>query len=239
MVKNTSASDKEREINELNSSLKWLIDKLEKYLIRIGNAHQTNNAYHTVFLSPIDKSDFTDKDLCTDSKLELGATTVLNFNYTSTIERYINKDTTNPMSINYIHGKLNDEDNPIIFGFGDELDNDYLNLELSRARGTFEYIKSFWYFKTSNYYNLIRFIESDLYQVYILGHSCGLSDRTMLNMIFEHENCRSIKIFYHGDKQRNNYTSLTQEISRHFKDKKLMRRRIVSFDKSTSMPQQG
>lgn len=26
-----------------------------------------------------------------------------------------------------------------------------------------------------------------------MGHSCGLSDRTMLKEIFEHDNCKSIK----------------------------------------------
>jgi hypothetical protein len=50
---------------------------------------------------------------------------------------------------------------------------------------------------TKNFYELTRFIESNNFQTYIYGHSCGISDRTMLNQIFEHENCKSIKIFYH------------------------------------------
>jgi len=111
-------------------------------------------------------------------------------------------------------------------------------MELDITKGFFEYIKSFWYFKTSNYQDLIRFIDAEEFQVYILGHSCGLSDRTMLNMIFEHEQCKSIKIFYHqhhnGD---NNYTTLTQEIARHFRNKAVMRKKILPFDKSSPMPQ--
>jgi hypothetical protein len=98
-------------------------------------------------------------------------------------------------------------------------------------------MKSFGYFKTSNYHDLIRFIEADNFQVFILGHSCGLSDRTMLNMIFEHNNCKSIKIFYYGDEKSNNYAELTQEISRHFSNKGEMRKKIVPFDKSSAMPQ--
>jgi hypothetical protein len=35
----------------------------------------------------------------------------------------------------------------------------------------------------------------DSFQVLIMGHSCGLSDRTLLNIVFEHNNCRSIKVF--------------------------------------------
>jgi hypothetical protein len=118
------------------------------------------------------------------------------------------------------------------------LDEDYLKMESEKWNGFFKYIKSFWYLKNSNYHNLIRFIEDDDFQVFILGHSCGLSDRTMLNMIFEHKNCKSIKIYYHEDKEGdNNFTNLTQEISRHFKNKGDMRKKIVPFDKSEPMPQ--
>ena len=36
-----------------------------------------------------------------------------------------------------------------------------------------------------------------MYQIFIFGHSCGISDRTLLIMLFEHDNCASIKVFYH------------------------------------------
>jgi len=92
--------------------------------------------------------------------------------------------------------------------------------------------------KIKNYYRLIRFIESDNYQVQIYGHSCGLSDRTMLNQIFEHKKCKSIKIFYHQKEDgTNDYTEKTYEISRHFKDKGMMRKKIVPLDYSQAMPQ--
>jgi hypothetical protein len=100
------------------------------------------------------------------------------------------------------------------------------------------FIKSFGYFENSNYRDLIRFIDSDIFEVFIWGHSCGLSDRTLLNMIFEHENCKLIKIFYHKKADgTDNYTQLTQEISRHFKDKGMMRKKILSKDKSMPLPQ--
>jgi len=92
-------------------------------------------------------------------------------------------------------------------------------------------------FKTVNYRELIRFIDSEDFQVFILGHSCGLSDRTMLNMIFQHPKCVSIKVFYYEKEGWNNFFDLTQEIARHFRDKELMRRKIVSQDISESMPQ--
>lgn len=57
----------------------------------------------------------------------------LNFNYTNTISViYHSKEWLKHIEeikdIN-IHGKLNNSENPIIFGFGDEIDNDYSRIE--------------------------------------------------------------------------------------------------------------
>jgi hypothetical protein len=136
---------------------------------------------------------------------------------------------------NHIHGELNCPENPIIFGFGDEHDDDYKGFENKNNNELFQHIKSFNYLKTSNYQDLIRFIYASEFQVCIMGHSCGLSDRTMLKEIFEHDNCKSILIYYHkwgNDINQNDYVEKTYEISRHFTDKGTMRKKVVSFDKS-------
>jgi hypothetical protein len=71
-----------------------------------------------------------------------------------------------------------------------------------------------------------------------MGHSCGLSDRTLLNTIFEHNNCRSIKVFYHKKENGlDNYTEIIQNISRHFNKKKLMREKIVNKTLCKPLPQ--
>jgi len=240
-----SIDAKEAQLKSLNQALKCLMTKLENYLSSLLPPAY-NVEYMDILTSPINEIDvhmsIIDK---VNSNFTFGTepnnTYILNFNYTSTINNYIdwfNRNSGQPIpTVNFIHGKLKDKDNPLIFGFGDEIDEDYLKMEREKAKGYFEHIKSFWYFRTSNYHDLIRFIDSGPYQTYILGHSCGLSDRTMLHMIFEHENCKSIKIFYHGDKGTNNYTSVTYEIARHFTDKAEMRNKIVSLDRSSSMPQ--
>ncbi|SMC53951.1 AbiH family protein [Pedobacter nyackensis] len=229
LILQDSNQSKQEDVRKLNLSIKYIISQLELYLssITIGSAAE----YQTIFTNKVNTSDIV--GLISDPFYERYDTLVLNFNYTETVEKYIDKE-----QIIYIHGELNNISNPVIFGFGDELDADYVRLELSKTKDIFNYIKSFWYFKTSNYHNLIRFIQSNKFQVCILGHSCGLSDRTMLNMIFEHENCISIKIYYYEFPEGgNNYTELTQEISRHFKNKQTMRMKIVPFDKSSPMPQ--
>jgi len=72
------------------------------------------------------------------------------------------------------------------------------------------------------------FVESGPYEIFIIGHSCGLSDRTLLKYLFEHQHCQSIKIFYY--KNLENYIYITQEISRHFTYKTEMRRKIDDFE---------
>jgi len=227
-------------LEQLNKSIAVIIHQLEEYLATI-HADDFSKQYCTVFDSLLQKRDIINTEILDNELPE--ESLILNFNYTPTVENYFNNMRANiftksNIEINYIHGKIGDSLNRPVFGFGDELDREYLQIELGKNNQFFEYIKSFSYFKTSNYHDLIRFIESNLYQVFILGHSCGLSDRTLLNMIFEHHNCKSIKIYYHEKADgTNNHKHLTQEISRHFKDKVSMRKKIVPFDKSFKMPQ--
>jgi hypothetical protein len=235
-LRNSSPNEKEKGIEKLNYSLSIIIHKLEEYLLTL-DVTASRADYEAIFNSGFDPNEFVGLTFSEEQNTNIGNIMILNFNYTSTINNYIKQNNNQSIVVNYIHGKLGDEENRPIFGFGDELDSDYASFELDRTKGIFAYIKSFWYFKTSNYHNLIRFIDSAPYQIYTLGHSCGLSDRTMLNMILEHKNCKSVKIFYHQNGNSNDYTKLTQEISRHFKDKQDMRRKIVPFDRSLPMPQ--
>ncbi|MEN9908525.1 MAG: hypothetical protein RLZZ540_1674 [Bacteroidota bacterium] len=125
------------------------------------------------------------------------------FNYTSTIKMYFQylKNIGVETEINFIHGEIMNPTNLVNFGFGDEMDDDYKMIENIDDNEYLRNFKSFQYLQNSNYKSLLDFVESDQkFQVYIMGHSCGLSDRTMLNTIFEHPNCISIKVFYHEKK---------------------------------------
>ncbi len=157
---------------------------------------------------------------------------LLSFNYTPTVHAYkfhLDSEKQYNYSINYIHGIVNDSTNSINFGFGDETDKDYKMIEGLNENEFLKNFKSFQYSQTINYNDLFSFIESEKYQIIILGHSCGLSDRVLLNAVFEHKNCRSIKLYYHEKHSgEDNYTDIIQNISRHFNDKKIMRRKIVS-----------
>lgn len=172
---------------------------------------------------------------------------ILNFNYTPVIDKYVSAAVNGTHLHQHIafgetwqiqiHGKLFDVDNPINFGFGDEMDEGYNLLERKADNEYLRNIKSFQYLQNSNYKDVLDFIKSEKFQVYIMGHSCGLSDRILLNTIFEHNNCRSIKVFYHERNGKDNYTDIVQNISRHFNKKKMMRDKIVNKSLCQPLPQ--
>lgn len=153
---------------------------------------------------------------------------LLNFNYTHTADLYCKKGYI--FTVNQIHGDLNNPKS-IIFGYGDELDDNYKSIVDKNENKFLGNIKSIKYLEADNYRKMLSFIESEPYQILIMGHSCGNSDRTLLNTLFEHKNCVSIKPYYYkwgkGEKD-DNYIDLVQNISRNFKDMKLMRDRVVN-----------
>ena len=162
---------------------------------------------------------------------------IVNFNYTNIASLYLSPRIREHFQLNNIHGTL---DNPqsVIFGYGDEMDKYYQELEDLNDNNYLTYIKSSKYLDASNYRKLLQFVESAPYQIYIMGHSCGNSDRTLLNTLFEHENCISIKPFYYQKEDgSDNYTEIAQNISRNFKDKQALRAKVVPKDCCEPLPQ--
>ena len=99
-------------------------------------------------------------------------------------------------------------------------------------------MKSTKYLEADNYRKLLSYIDSAPFQIYIMGHSCGNSDRTLLNTLFEHDNCVSIKPFFHRkDDGSDNYLDIVQNISRNFTDMKKMRDRVVNKTYCEPLPQ--
>lgn len=150
----------------------------------------------------------------------------LNFNYTSTAKLYL--PTPKPgFEINHIHGELSKPES-IIFGYGDELDENYKKISNLNDNEYLTNFKSIKYLESDRYRKALQFMDAAPYQVFIMGHSCGNSDRTLLNTLFEHKNCVSIKPYYYKDGDKDNYLEIVQNISRNFKDMKLMRDRVVN-----------
>jgi len=206
----------------LNECFEILKNNLIKYLKTIEISHEiVNDDINSHFKSNIKKL-----------KLKTDKILILNFNYTNTVDLYVKSNPINGVSIVNIHGTIESVENPIIFGYGDEMDIYYKKIERLNTYEFLKNFKSFGYFRTNNHQRVSSFLYSDSFEVFIMGHSCGLSDRVLLNKIFEHDNCKSIKIFYHDKgNNKNDYFEKTIEISRHFQSKLkgVMRDKVISF----------
>jgi hypothetical protein len=222
-------------VKKLNEEFLYLKEMLFKYLKRQEEGY--NKRIYSNDLLECFNEDFNKDEMLVPYVVpKISKILFLNFNYTNILEKYF-RMTDGTKEVNYIHGNLKGDLGEAIFGFGDEFDEHYSVIEGYNENEFFKHIKSFEYSKNQNYFTLMRFIGSGDYQVQIYGHSCGLSDRTMLNKIFENEKCKSIKIFYYGDEQDNDFIDKLNNISRHFKDKTLLREKVVPLDMCRPMPQ--
>jgi len=140
-------------------------------------------------------------------------TLILNFNYTKTIEKLYEKDVIKCSTI-HIHGELKNEENPMIFGYA--ANQNEVDTLLSQNNNEFlKNIKKYSYKRTEKEKTLNNFLNSSNSEdidVFILGHSCGLSDNWILSKIFNHESIRSINIFYH--EKFDNYYEVQVNIDR-------------------------
>lgn len=160
---------------------------------------------------------------------------LLDFNYTPTSKFYL----TSNMGFchNQIHGAL-DSTESVIFGYGDELEDHYNEIVKLNDNKCLQNIKSIKYLESNKYRKMLSFIESSPFQILVMGHSCGNSDRTLLNTLFEHKNCVSIKPYYYQKEDgSDNYLDIIQNVSRSFTDMKLMRDRVVNKTFCEPLPQ--
>jgi hypothetical protein len=117
--------------------------------------------------------------------------TIISFNYTNKESLY-NK---NFNEIIHIHGLL---DNPI-FGYSDENE---ITKNLNDMKDKSDFIECSKQIKCNeNIKKIKKIIDYSEYEVMIIGHSCGESDRSLLNEIFENKNCLSIKTFIYNENE--------------------------------------
>ena len=238
-------------IEDLNEQMAYLQEKLVEYL-RTIEMNRLKKELHHAMIDFFDPADFSTEgrkmasenlgldiksfaevrnDYEAQNKLIPERIMLLSFNYTSTAKMYDNFNIVH----NYIHGDLENPEN-IIFGYGDELDKDYQDILDRNDNELLKNVKSVKYLETRHYHDMLDFLMTAPFQVLIMGHSCGNSDRTLLNTVFEHENCVSIKPFYHKWKDgSDNYLELVQNISRNFTNMRLFRDRVVNKEQCKTM----
>jgi hypothetical protein len=208
-------------IEELNKSFNQLKKELDSYISNIVNPKIIKCSKISAIINILDEI----------SLVPYTDVMFVNFNYTSTlIDLYLDGTKFKESVIN-IHGVAGDPSNPIIFGYGDEMDNKFEDIENMDDNRYLNNMKSFGYFRTMDYKRILNFIKKaeieNGVRVHVLGHSLGLSDRLLLNTIFEHEKCFQIELHY--SHKCDNYEQLIRNLSRHFtlKMKGIMREKVV------------
>lgn len=159
-------------------------------------------------------------------------TLVLNFNYTHLSKEYL-KRCDKIKGVN-IHGEIESLANPIIFGFAANDDESRVLL----AKGDKEFLRNIKkqnYKRTSQESILLDFLrDKRKIEVSILGHSCGISDKLILNEIFNHKNVDLIRVYYYEEYEH--YFETQVNIDR-IMDNDINFKKLVNFEDSVFIPQ--
>lgn len=223
---------KEDEVDEFNTFFLIIKAKLAEYLgtisMDVKKLEKAYNSYRKQFFGPHLRYNSTMRYWEESQSIPISVYFV-NFNYTHILshllERGSRSDDDNDV-VNHIHGDLYDPRN-IIFGYGNESGDEFLRLEKKGIK-FLENIKSNNYFFSTHYKDLLVNLNAT-FEVYIYGHSCGLSDNILLRTIMEHSNCQQIRIFYKNDSEgRNNFKETFMNLSRAFSNKELLRKKVIA-----------
>ncbi len=229
-VSSVPKSNTRSKIQDLNSDLEIIKYELYEYLSPINKGIQKNMArYDHLFISLFNNT--------IQAKPEFGQakTLYLNFNYTDTLFLYNYHIKKSHHEIINIHGNLLDQLNPIVFGYGDEMNPHHQGIVDMNDNILFTHFKSFKYALNESYSSLLLFLQQP-FEVYILGHSCGLSDRVLFSTIFNSETCEYVYPFYYERPDgTDDFTEKTYELSRHFKQAETFRRKVRPKTKCQKM----
>ena len=235
-------------IKELNSAIYQLKSKLIEYL-KLNN--NPPNSKCQLLLDRVNNGwgrDILGRDTAiTDSSnlrnlpsAELQRNVLfLNFNYTTYFANNILDefesefhDKYTDLEVIYIHGDLDESIDDIVFGVGDENKEIYSEIESLYDNEWLVPLKSFHYFRNQKYQNLLGFISKGDYDIYVIGHSCSTTDRTLLNMLFENEACKNIHLYHYNGIE--SYLATAYNIARNFNDKVKLRKVLQPYNANLS-----
>lgn len=202
-------------IEELNESFEEVKSSLESYIQteRKENKPKMLKGFQHLF-----------------KKIENKKTLIVNFNYTDTVRDY---EEVNESEIIHIHGKIKSKHNPIIFGYAatDKEARELIELDDNEYLRN---IKKNCYKRTISETVIRDYLDGTKnIDVTVIGHSCGLSDKLILNQIFNHENINSIRILYHDKFE--NYFQTQVNMDRIMKDD-IKFKKLISYEKEFRFP---
>lgn len=224
-----SASD----VDTLNEELKIYKDGLEDYLaeqIEDSVIGDDLSKMHRREILKILESGF-------NNNIRVKDYTILSFNYTTKlIEHYLKGLIGKQNNFLQIHGRLRSSEIPVIFGFGNENTPEYQELESRGKSELLKNFKTFQYLRSTYYRSLLSILAGAGHRgvyVQVIGHSLGLTDKTLLRTVFQHDSVRDIELVYHEKSE--NYFELSYNASRLFDNNEMMREKIVPLEQTRSI----
>lgn len=229
--------------SEKQSNWETLIRKLNEELVYI-------KAFLIEYLSTI--------KVCTDKKVSKFITNQLNdyneivfidFNYTGVIKKYLETDLEHLKSrttIIDIHGSLNAEN--IVFGYGDDQNKDYQILKDKNESMVLEHFKTIDYIMDDKYEKYLDKLNNVLdFNCFVFGHSLGMTDKTLLQEIFDNPKCNKVHIYRRtrndsksncSDEvwQREKFKNTSMSLLRIMTHEKDFRSKVVNFTKADIFP---
>ncbi|MFY0631696.1 MAG: hypothetical protein JXR05_15130 [Flavobacteriaceae bacterium] len=159
----------------------------------------------------------------------------LSFNYTDTIKHYY-QSINIPKKLIFIHGKLKIKENPIVFGYGNDEAPIYKTVIDKNDNRYTRNLKRQLYNLAFPYNDLTSFLtdNTDILHIYTLGHSLGLTDKTLLKEVFENRYVEKIKMYYYKDIE--GYRNLNDNLSR-IVSSTTLNTKVVNFPDSEEIPQ--
>ncbi len=219
---------KKIEIKKLNGELKEIKNALKLYLNSIELI--PNKKIEEFFINAV-------KDIQNVKNIQ-----IINFNYTNTIDLYLKffKQRGHKVEVLNIHGNLNEE---IIFGYGNDNNNDYQTMQDLEIDEFLENFKTFEYLNNNRYSNFFKntLPELRLYNVIVLGHSLQQTDKTLLSGVINNSGCLEISLLKRGDleepEKHKAYRKLTFAISRILKtNNDELRLKVVDYKNLNTFP---
>ncbi|MBE7653497.1 AbiH family protein [Tenacibaculum finnmarkense] len=209
------------ELDILNKNLQEIKESLKKYLndkIKPTRNTSVNNSFEKHFIGRKKVS-------------------FINFNYTNTIENYTNSSLGRNNI--HIHNSLSED---IIFGYGDDTDEIYQQMKASKNNNFLKYFKTFDYLKSKNYRKVLNQLATfDKYDVLVIGHSLGGTDKTILKTILDDNACQNIELLKRSDLENEqlkaaNLFELYANLARIFDSEAFLREKVISLQQSVNFP---
>lgn len=203
-------SNPQHDVIKLNNQFRFLKSELINYLKCLDSRLRFVSEKELTF-----KDDFTELIYGdTTSSMENEEMLILNFNYLDTFRK--NYRLSNKSKHIFIHGSVHSHLSDIVFGYGND-DHNVLNEMINENSDDYFQFRKINHYTSKEKKMLDSFIKNSKYNIQILGHSLGLTDKTLLKEVFLNDNFKELSLFQYGenlDFRKNKYNNQVQKITK-------------------------